>query len=254
VTSPELPAAASSLLAALLDGAPRRLTAVTRTRMSVHYETGDAAVPVLCVALPGAVRLPCSVVVRRLPAGEDLAVGDGHLREAGASWRVSRWWTPPRPVGLVPPADGRLGHRALLRVAADAAVLGVPAPGPSYDGLEPMALLGAGPGLTPAGDDLLAGAVVTAHATGDPRHPVWARATRRALATRSTTAVSRGLLRHALDGYATPELADFLTAVCRGGDLTAVSARLSAVGHSSGTALAVGVLHTLSTHELRGAA
>jgi hypothetical protein len=62
------------------------------------------------------------------------------------------------------------------------------------------------------------------------------------------------MLHHALDGYATPELARFLTALCRGGDVGAARADLLAVGHSSGAALLVGVLHTLTTYELEGAA
>jgi hypothetical protein len=114
--------------------------------------------------------------------------------------------------------------------------------------------VGAGPGLTPAGDDVLAGALVTAAATGDPRLPLWRRATRRELAIRGTTAVSRSMLAAALDGYATPELAGLLTAVCTGRDATEARARLLGVGHSSGSALLVGVLHTLTTTHLRGAA
>ena len=84
--------------------------------------------------------------------------------------------------------------------------------------LRPELLVGAGPGLTPAGDDVLAGALVAAHATGDPRLEALRAGTRAALRTRGTTAVSRGLLTHALDGWATPELAAFVTAVC-GGDV-----------------------------------
>lgn len=131
---------------------------------------------------------------------------------------------------------------------------GVPVVRPSYDGLDPTALVGAGPGLTPAGDDVLAGALVTAHATADPRLRSWQRATRRCLSEGHTTAVSRALLHHALDGFATSELHDYLTAVCTGSDLAAPTSRLLAVGHSSGAALAVGVRHTLDTRRLRGAA
>jgi hypothetical protein len=127
-------------------------------------------------------------------------------------------------------------------------------PDPSYDGLDPTRLVGAGPGLTPAGDDVLAGALVTARATSDPRTGAWQRDTRRALAARSTTAVSRAMLHHAMDGYATPELADFLGALCSDQDTDEPLRRLLAVGHSSGTALLIGVLHTLTTHEMRGAA
>ena len=224
--SGEFPGAASTLLADLLMQPGLRLTEVARTRSSVHYDTGRDDVPVLCVATPEAVLLPHTFVTPVLPSAPEIV---------DATWRVTRWWHPCRPVGLAaPPAD---------RVAA--------LPCSAYDVLVPSALLGRGAGLTPEGDDVLAGALVTAHATADPRLEEWCDATREALATRRTTAVSRGMLHHALDGYATPQLADLLTALCRGGDLAGPLARLRALGHTSGDALLDGVVHTLST---RGAA
>lgn len=212
--------AASTLVAGVLR---RGLTEVTRTAVSVHYETGDPAVPVLCVGTPDAVRLPNSVVVAELPADgpPDLA--------------VRRWWRPDRPAGLVPPAPARLAGLA----------------GTPYDVLSPAVLVGSGPGLTPSGDDLLAGALVAAYATGDPRLADWRRQTRRALKTLRTTAVSHALLTHAMDGYAVPQLARFLTALCAGHDVTDALAGLRAVGHSSGQALVDGVVHTLSTRPVR---
>jgi hypothetical protein len=113
-------------------------------------------------------------------------------------------------------------------------------------GIVPAELVGRGPGLTPSGDDVLAGALVAAHATSDPRLGRWRVETREALRVRRTTAVSRGLLHHALDGYATPELADFLVEACSGGPGPA-TARLLAVGHGSGAALAAGVRYVLAT-------
>ncbi|QNN52578.1 DUF2877 domain-containing protein [Nocardioides mesophilus] len=216
-----VPVAASTLLTTLLTGAPgpRSATAplrqVHRTRMSVHYETGRDDVPLLCVALPEAVRLPASLLTATLPDGPvDLD-----------RWQVTRWWQPPRPSGLVPPA----------RTHHDGSSEEQPAV------LDPAALVGAGEGLTPAGDDLLAAALVTARATGDPRLPRWCAATEVALATRRTTAVSRALLHHALEGWCVPELAGYLEAACSGHGLPAATARLLALGHSSGAALRAGV-------------
>lgn len=241
----------SALLAGLFDGEPVRLHEETRTRVSVHYATGHPDLPVLCVGTPAAVRLPGSVVVPALPGTGDALVGRGRLVVGDVSWRVSRWWRPPRPSAL-----GRPGHDVRPHLPDEDRLrsLGVPLPFPSYDGLSPATLLGAGPGLTPAGDDVLAGALVAAHATADPRLHRWRRQTRHALTVRRTTAVSRAMLHHALDGYATPELADYVTALCRGGDVERASARLGAVGHTSGTALMAGVLHTFGTYELEGAA
>ncbi|HSE70585.1 MAG TPA: DUF2877 domain-containing protein [Nocardioidaceae bacterium] len=249
--TPPLSAAASSLLGGLLDGAPALVDEVARTRVSVHFQTDSPDLPVLSVCTPDAVRLPNALVTATLPATRQVSVGAGRLSGGGRAWRVTRWWQPPRPRGLSRP---RLGLAGLWPSVGEVSGWGVAPPGPAYDGLSPAALLGAGPGLTPAGDDVLAGALVTAHATGDPRLPDWVRRTRAGLTPTATTAVSRAMLHHALDGYATPELARFLTALCRGGDVGAARADLLAVGHSSGAALLVGVLHTLTTYELEGAA
>jgi hypothetical protein len=247
------PAAASTLLAPLVDGPPRVLVEAARTRVSVHYETGDPALPVLCVLGPGAVRLPHGVLTATLPGHGLVRLEGGMLVSAASTWRVSRWWPPPRPTGSAPPPDPARTAAAQRHIAA-ARAPGDPALRPTYDGLRPRLLLGRGPGLTPSGDDVLAAALVTAHATADPRLPGWRAATRSALAARPTTPVSHGILAAALDGWATPELAGFVDAVRGLGDLPAATDRLLAVGHSSGAALAHGVLHTLTTRELRGAA
>jgi hypothetical protein len=237
------------LVAALLDGPERRLEEVARTRVSVHYDTGDALVPVLTVSTPDAVRLPPAVLTSTIPALGGLWVGGGTVWQRSTVWRVTRWWRPARPTALHPPARDL---RSLL--PRNHEVSGVPVPPWAYDGLQPADLVGRGPGLTPAGDDLLAGALVAARATGDSRFASWRASTRQGLANNITTAVSRALLHHACDGYATPELAAFLEAACGGGDPGAAAARLSAVGHSSGPALLLGALHALTTHRLEGAA
>jgi hypothetical protein len=265
VATREIPCAASSLLTALVDGPEVHLVEVARTRMSVHYETPDSSMPVLSVCTPTAVQLPNSLVSDVLPERErdesqprttrSSTMGGGRLRVGETTWRVRRWWQPPRPSGLPRPSAAHLAACAALAVdLTDPPAPGVPLPRPSYDGLSPVALIGAGPGLTPAGDDVLAGALVAAYATGDPRLETWRHATRATLTSSRTTAVSRAMLHHALDGYATPELATLLTALCLGRAVEAPLTRLLAVGHTSGGALLTGVLHTLGTHHLEGAA
>ena len=201
---------------------------MARTRTSVHYDTGRADVPVLCMSTPSAVRLPSSLVTTSLPTGP-VSVAHGTLSSEGRAWRVARWWTPSRPLNLTAPVAITWPH-GVRRI----------------DALRPDELVGLGPGLTPAGDDVLAGALVAGSATGDPRLDGWRVDTEAALARRRTTAVSRALLHHALGGWATPELADFVTAACAG-EADACLDRLLAVGHSSGAALASGVLHVLGT-------
>ncbi|MGH3444651.1 MAG: DUF2877 domain-containing protein [Nocardioidaceae bacterium] len=265
----EITCAASALLAPLLTGRPRRLRLVAATRVSRHYETGDPLTPgcpTLSVLAPEAVRLPDAVVLdaeQALPHGDIVAgalggAGTAPIGESVSWLRVTRWWRAAKPSRLAPPPD--LGE--LTRAEWRVRVWGVPALHVRGD-LEPLALLGAGPGLTPAGDDVLAAALVTARATADPRLPHWCARTRHALDTRSTTVVSRGLLTHALQGYAVPPLADFLTAVCapKGprdpdspDEVERTLTRLLGVGHSSGAALATGVLHTLGTRATAAAA
>lgn len=248
MATPEIPCAASSLLTGLVDGRSA-LVEVARTRVSVHYETGRKDVPVLTFCTPDAVRLPNSLVTDTLPHGSTGRVADGRVRVGRTSWRVRRWWQPPCPRHLPRPHPD-----VLARSAVDDLPPEVPSVRASYDGLAPAALIGAGPGLTPAGDDLVAGALVAAHATDDPRLNAWRASTRAMLTRARTTAVSRAMLHHALDGYATPELAAFTTDLCHGRDTARSRADLLAVGHSSGSALLAGVLHTLSTNHLEGAA
>lgn len=222
--------AASSLLGPLASRRRLRLTEVARTRLSVHYETGVPAVPVLCVAHPDAVRLPATLLTGKLPAPRP------HDEPAEMALSVTRWWRPARPPRLPVPDPAVLDRL----------------PRPPYDVLDPLALVGRGDGLTPQGDDLLAAALVTARATGDPRLAGWCARTRLALATRRTTAVSRGLLHHALDGWATPELAAVLVAL-GGSDsagLDRAVARLLDVGHTSGASLLDGITLTLTTRHL----
>lgn len=225
-----LSGAASTLLGPLAGRRRLRLTEVARTRLSVHYETGVPAVPVLCVALPEAVRLPATLLTGRLPAPPR---DDGPVL---ASIAVTRWWRPARAPRLPVP-----GSVVLDRL-----------PRPPYEVLDPLALLGRGEGLTPQGDDLLAAALVTARATADPRLAGWCARTRLALATRRTTAVSRGLLHHALDGWATPELADVLAALggADAGALDRAVDRLLAIGRTSGASLLDGVTLTLTTRHV----
>jgi hypothetical protein len=85
------------------------------------------------------------------------------------------------------------------------------------------------------------------------RHPAlerWRSSTRDALQARRTTAVSWGLLHHALDGWATPELAAYVESPGPG----RARERLLAVGSSSGAALAEGVDLVLDADVREGAA
>jgi hypothetical protein len=106
-------------------------------------------------------------------------------------------------------------------------------------------LLGRGPGLTPTGDDVLAGALVTLHALGAPAVGPLAEVVT-AAAPGATTTVSAALLAHAARGECIPQLADLVEAVGDGDALPRAAGALLAVGHCSGAGLLHGVLVALA--------
>ncbi len=110
------------------------------------------------------------------------------------------------------------------------------------------ALIGLGPGSTPAGDDVVAGAAVTLWAiqqrgSGTPA------ARKRLAALRSavddslgqTTPLSAELLRCSCDGHAVREFHAFIRHLRRGHSVAALTA-LHSIGHTSGPALAIGAV------------
>ncbi len=104
-------------------------------------------------------------------------------------------------------------------------------------------LLGRGAGLTPAGDDLVAGALAALRAVAPDSPPADALgAAVRALAQDRTTRLSSALLAAADEGAVIPEAAAVLRALSGVGDLDAALGRLAAVGHTSGSYLAAGLL------------
>ena len=111
-----------------------------------------------------------------------------------------------------------------------------------------LGLLGLGPGLTPAGDDLLAGLLVGLSARPDLRDPLAAAVQRHAPAR--TTWLSAELLRLAAAGLAAPAVVAVADALAgHGGDdaLPRALPALLAVGHTSGPALARGLLLAAGT-------
>ncbi len=181
---------------------------------------------VLAVLARGALRLPCGLQLPgALPelAPDDVLVGHGAIRVGAVeivpgrivSVRVAR-----RPVPA--PAVVRQARRAVDRVDID------------------ERLLGRGPGLTPSGDDVLAGYLAGAAAYGLPADAL--RAFVHANAVRRTTTLSAALLRHAAAGEAIPQISGLLDALGGRRPLGGALAELVAVGHTSGAALASGVV------------
>ncbi|WP_404352743.1 DUF2877 domain-containing protein [Phycicoccus jejuensis] len=247
-----LAGAVSPLTADLVHGPPRRAEVLAAGRVGVYLRLDGRVLPVLgpdAVALPSALRVTEPLDVAALAPGDAVVVGEGRVRLPAATVVARRTWRPARvPTGHLGLDDGRVA--ALLAAAT------VEAPGWLVAGTagavsdaEPevavRALVGRGPGLTPSGDDALAGALLLHRAAGVPSDALAAAVRGRLTAT---TAVSAALLEGAADGWATPDVVALVCAVARA-DAAGVTTHLPAVlavGHTSGRDLVTGLAATLA--------
>ncbi len=138
-----------------------------------------------------------------------------------------------------------------LALIADAVVAGdIPAAGSLAAGI-----VGLGPGLTPAGDDVLTGLAYVSARLGGPLAGL-AEAIHGVADIRMTHVVSYTAIREACAGRAIQPVVDALAAMCGHlpeHEIPKVAARLAAVGHTSGTDLARGLLAGVQlTNEMRG--
>lgn len=245
---------------------------------------------VLGLVCSDAVRLPNAIVVaavsRELPferirEGDEAWVGDGLVEITPATGiparrrirvRVRRWWDPCPLLGPLSPALLAHGIRAL--VAETTGVAGMPRaatplatgladhPGPplladrcaagdlalAVDAAE--RIVGLGPGLTPSGDDILAGLLVSLHAFGASlpgggaaiRLADWLGAAVTAHADTRTTALSATLLHCAARGQAALEVTAVLRGIAGQAELRPAVRRLLGAGHTSGADLTWGLL------------
>jgi len=223
---------------------------------------GSRSDRVLVLLAHDAARLPCGLVLPTTSAelpltsiaptpGAACRVGDGQLSWPGPDGPVIiaivRQWPVARVSHGRPLPGAVVAARAVLTEADNAAptVLvfrrwsdGKPAQCASEQ--LAGALLGRGPGLTPSGDDLLAGLLLGCLSFGVRAGSL--RAGVAALAPAQTTALSAELLRHAARGECVPEAAAFAAALAGSGDPVAAARRLLGVGHTSGAALALGLI------------
>jgi Protein of unknown function (DUF2877) len=197
----------------------------------------------LLLAPPRAPRGPLTLLVDELPAlaaGEPVAIGAEMLETRGLRVDLGAL----RPVEQAPPpARPAAGAGEALR----AALACRPRPGAELEpGIAELAggrraaavvlLAGRGPGLTPAGDDVLAGYAAWCHADGAPA------ALARAAAPR-TTPLSLAYLRCAERGEL-PDVAARVLAAVRAGDAAAAARAARSLdqwGATSGSALLWGM-------------
>lgn len=214
-------------------------------------------IPTVIALIPTAsVRLPLAMVsAGKLPdvfVNDPVSVGACELRVGAHSWRPARWFDPrprlthqPEPAALAVAAESLwnldIGAVGLSPLAAweAAAALASGDPEPS------LRLLGDGPGLTPAGDDVVAGAMAACALT---QTGLGVADTRRLLARSrlATTALSTALLACAARGQVVPQAAELLQALGTGTHVIPALNHLRAVGSTSGTALALGLVAALT--------
>ena len=257
-----LPAALSPLVAAEVGGAPRscRVLAAFPTCLYLDLGAHERVLAVLAadaVALPIGLRLvlPSHEVRWGTEPGAHVVVGEGRVRLPRADVVATRLLRPAR-VRPQPrrshPALGLPDPGVLADLAHDltSAALAGHSADPGVRGL-----VGVGRGLTPSGDDALCGILLALAAVDAPR-------SRRALAAvrdavhgvlPRTTSLSAALLVAAGSGYGVPDVVRLVTLLAgarpardhltnhRTNHLEDLTARVLAIGHTSGRDLLSGV-------------
>jgi hypothetical protein len=247
-------AAGSLSVKALINRPTRQATLLAAFPTAVYVRLFDDQV--IALLTRDAVRLPCGLVLAATSTEQPLielhrsvATGAGQVRVGSMTVEISRTISVSAPAGLVPDAA------AVERAGRELEQLGFTEHGPGLvdtlaasllgpqEVVDPVRrLLGAGSGLTPSGDDVLAGFLVASQSFG-----VCADELRSAVSTHAsgaTTDLSAALLRHAARGESIPQVDALLRALAAGRALNRVDealADLVRVGHTSGVALATGI-------------
>ncbi|MDQ3732422.1 MAG: DUF2877 domain-containing protein [Actinomycetota bacterium] len=222
---------------------------------------------VVAVLTSDASRLPLGAILHRPSTDRPLIntrgplhafVGEGRISVGPLTVRASGWWDPRPRLPSVHPAllpEGMRELRSMVSERMHGPVRDVPVELCAQLGALRAALrrndvtsalraaqrmIGLGPGLTPAGDDLLCGILAGLSLLG---HPQASRigAGILALAPGRTTDLSLALLRHATLGQVNSELGSVVQALAGTGRLPGALQRLFAVGHTSGIALGLGL-------------
>ena len=246
-------------MAALAGGGPAVVFAAFERSCYVETPTGIA-----CIGSPAIGRGPLNATVEgdfivpdpgtaltidcRAARGWEPPVLRLHpARVARAIRRARSAWAALRPDdGLAALVDAPEGMGSSARRAAGSLLdwLGREARGRAPAGA--TALIGFGPGLTPSGDDFLAGALLALHALG--RQAVQQRLARwvTRAAGKRTSRISRAHLRCAAGGRGHERLHEFLAALgAEASDPVTAMRALDRLGHTSGWDAAAGVLLTL---------
>jgi hypothetical protein len=259
-----VPGAGSPLNRTVLDGSSRDglVLAVFPTALYLSVGAHHEVLPVVAadaLMLPTAVRLPAPGrdLAWGVEPGDTVSVGRSVIRLAHWQVRLVREWRPARVAavtqvagpGLLSELAGILSRQvstpglmdqagAVFRAARcgdDAAVRRGTA-----------GLLGAGPGLTPSGDDVLCAVLLVLGGVGESAAVALLGGAVQDRWT-STTSLSASLLDAARSGYAVPEVVALVGRALRGSlaDTREAMASTLAIGHSSGADLVAGLAGSL---------
>ncbi|RBY89095.1 DUF2877 domain-containing protein [Blastococcus sp. TBT05-19] len=268
-----VPAAASTGVAALLRGPVRQARVLLSTPTAVYLQlagerTGTEVVGILT---SDAVRLPLGCVLFRpsngrplvaLPPGAPAEVGGGRMVVGDVAVSAAAWWDPrPRLPGGRPallPEGVRQLRNTLYGEGVPHSSFTLPGlptgPGGPLAALRGAVrradleaalrtatrLIGSGPGLTPAGDDVMAGTIAGLVLLGHPSAARFAAGVC-GLAAGRTTELSAALLRHAAAGRVSAEYGAVLRGLVGERPLAPAVDRLLAGGATSGRATALGL-------------
>jgi hypothetical protein len=267
-----VPASASTGVAELLRGPVRPARVLMSLPAAVYLLVpGERSGEVVGVLTSDAARLPLGCVLFRpsngrplvaLPSGAPAEVGGGRIVVGDLAVSAAAWWNPRPKLPSTRPALLPEGVRQLRNALYGE---GVPHSAFTLPGLPtgpggPLAalrgavrradldaalrtatrLIGLGPGLTPAGDDVMAGTIAGLVLLGHPAAERFAAGVY-SLAAGRTTELSRALLRHAACGRVSGEYAAVLHALVGERPLAPAVAGLLATGSTSGRAMALGL-------------
>ncbi|WP_018657309.1 DUF2877 domain-containing protein [Actinomadura flavalba] len=267
-----LPAAgsASRTLRPLLEGPRRPARVLALFPSALYLELRGASEPrTVAVVTSDAVRLPNAIVLgvpardrplRGVRESADAWIGEGRVEAGGLLVRARRWWDPRPALGVVASPGGLRAFADELSAAPPGGLAGHPDPallgaccadGDLAGAVETAErLVGLGPGLTPSGDDILAGLLAALRLIGGALpggdRAVWLAGWLGAAVTADvgtrTTPLSATLLHCAARGDAGAEVGAALRAVAGLEPPGPAVRRLLSVGHTSGSDLACGVL------------
>ena len=260
-----VPGVASTAIRDVLSGPETTATVLGTASQAVWLLVEE---DVVVVSTRDATRLPNGIETateeavagfRMVRHNASATVGSGRVAFDGLIVDVARWWNPRPTLRRISAAELESAASDLPSTVPDiasgplSAALSAGVPTGVLHAAE--ALIGRGPGLTPEGDDLLAGALAATRLLGealaDPESAALLDSVAGPLeqfASTRTPTFSAALIRHAIEGRVAAPAGALLRALTGRGDAAARYRELGQVGHTSGPALAAGMM--LGTHSL----